>query len=289
MNSLLTRNQFDVLEELATNNKKTSQIDLEKEIEKELFDLSCIDEDGITKKGLDILENYRVKRAVFLAAGFGSRLVPITLNTPKPLVRVNGTRIIDTLLDAVIAAGIEEIIIVRGYLSEEFDQLLYKYPMIKFIENDLYNTANNVSSSLIAKDYLENAYVLEADLLLYNPSLIKKYQYHSNFLVIKKDVTDDFCFETKDGIITKQNLGGTNCYQMVGISYWDQEDGRKLSKHIDEAYNMPDGKKLYWEQVPLIKFIDQYKVEIRECKQEDIIEIDTFNELKQLDKKYDVE
>ena len=69
-----------------------------------------------------------MKRAVFVAAGFGSRMVPITLNTPKPLVRVNGTRIIDTLLDAVVEAGIPEIVIVRGYLGEQFDQLLYKYP-----------------------------------------------------------------------------------------------------------------------------------------------------------------
>ena len=68
----------------------------------------------VTEKGYETLEPYRVKRAVFIAAGFGHRLVPITLNTPKPLVRVNGTRMIDTLLDAVTAVGIEEIYIVRG-------------------------------------------------------------------------------------------------------------------------------------------------------------------------------
>lgn len=53
----------------------------------------------ITEKGLDCLSPYRVKRIVFIAAGFGTRLVPITLNTPKPLVRVHGKRIIDTMLD----------------------------------------------------------------------------------------------------------------------------------------------------------------------------------------------
>ena len=77
----------------------------------ELEEKGFIENKQITKKGLKVLEPYRVKRAIFIAAGFGSRLVPITLNTPKPLVRVKGVRIIDTLLDAVIAAGIEEIII----------------------------------------------------------------------------------------------------------------------------------------------------------------------------------
>lgn len=54
---------------------------------------------------------------------------------------------IDTLLDAVVRVGIEELIIVRGYLYEQFDQLLYKYPNIKFIENFEYNEANNISSA----------------------------------------------------------------------------------------------------------------------------------------------
>ena len=298
MKEELNKKQFDVLEQYALNNTSLSQRELAEKtkyslgsinsIVKELSEHGYLNDKGITKKGIDILENYRVKRAVFFAAGFGSRLVPITLNTPKPLVRVNGKRIIEGLLDAVIAAGIQEIIIVRGYLAEQFDQLLYKYPMIKFIDNNLYNEANNISSSLIAKEYLSNAYVFEADLLIYNPSIIKKYQYHSNFLAIKKDITDDWCFETKDGIIVKEKIGGTNCYQMVGISYWDKEDGERLSKDIETAFNMPGGKELSWEQVPLVKFKKDYKVEIRECKEEDIVEIDTFNELKQIDKSYDI-
>ena len=128
----------------------------------------------LTEAGYNALEPYRVKRAIFIAAGFGSRLVPITFNTPKPLVRVHGKRIIDTLLDACLEAGINEIYIVRGYLSEQFDQLLYRYPMIKFLENPVYNEANNISSALVARYLLSNAYVFEADLLISNPDIIKK-------------------------------------------------------------------------------------------------------------------
>ena len=69
---------------------------------------------AITDSGIEALEPYRAKRAVFFAAGFGSRLVPITLNTPKPLIRVHGVRIIQRLIDAVCAAGIDEIYVVRG-------------------------------------------------------------------------------------------------------------------------------------------------------------------------------
>lgn len=298
MKNGLTRKQFDVLEKLAMADDFLSQRQLEKltghslgtinTILKEFTQRGYVADGRITPAGFDALEPYRAKRAVFIAAGFGTRLVPITLNTPKPLVRVNGKRMIDGLLDACLAAGIEEIYIVRGYLAEQFDQLLYKYPMIKFLENPIYNEANNISSSMCARYLLSNAYVFEADLLISNPKIITKYHYTSDFLAIRKGRTDDWCFEVKDGVIIEEKVGGLDCWQMVGISYWDEADGQKLSGHIKETYEMPGGKERYWEQVPLVVFKDQYKVAVRECFDEDIIEIDTFRELKAIDKTYDV-
>ena len=237
---------------------------------------------------MDNLKEYEAKRAILLAAGFGSRMVPITLNTPKPLVRVNGKRIIDTLIDACLKAGIEEIYIVRGYLWEQFDQLLYKYPMIKFIDNHIYDKANNISSALLAKNLFENAYVLEADLYLSNPDIIKKFHNQSNFLAIKKEKTDDWCFEVKDGIITEEKVGGENCWQMVGISFWTEEYGKQLTADIERIYHQTNGDQSYWEQVPLVYCKNRYQVAVRECFDEDIVEIDTFDELKALDPSYNV-
>ena len=292
----LTKKQFDVL--VALTEGKLSQRELEEKTGyslgsvnkavKELVAEGYLDDGSITKQGLAALEPYRVKRAIFIAAGFGSRLVPITLNTPKPLVRINGKRIIDGLIDACLEAGINEIYIVRGYLAEQFDQLLYKYPMIKFLENPLYNEANNISSAVCARHMLSNAYVFEADLLISNPKIITKYHYSSDFLAIKKERSDDWCFEVKDGIITEQKVGGLDCWQMVGISYWDEADGHKLSKDLKEVYDMPGGKEKYWEQVPLTVRKENYQVAVKPCLDEDIVEIDTFRELKAIDKSYDV-
>ena len=253
---------------------------------KVLYERKLLYNGMITESGKHVLNTYRVKKAVFLAAGFGSRMVPVTLNTPKPLVRVNGRRLIDGLLDACLDVGIEEIYIVRGYLGEKFDELLVKYPMIKFIDNPFYNQANNISSALLVKNLLSNAYVLEADLLLNNPKIITKYHYRSNFLAIKKEKTDDWCFEVTDGVITEEKIGGINTWQMVGISYWNKEDGLRLSEDIRKAYELPNGKNYYWEQVPLNVYKDHYKVLIRECSENDIVELDTFEELKQIDTSY---
>lgn len=243
----------------------------------------------VTKKGYKTLEPYKVKRAIFLAAGFGSRLVPITLNTPKPLVMVHGRKIIETLLDAVVKAGIEEIILVRGYLKDEFDILLKKYPNIKFIDNDSYNEANNISSAYLIRDYMANSYIFESDLYLYNDKLIRKYEYTSNYLGRYVKKTDDWCFETKNNLITKLKQGGIDCYHMYGISYFNEEAAEMFKKDVVELYlNIPGGKEKYWDQVHLDVFRKNYKFEVRECNIDDIIEIDTFNELKEIDKIYDV-
>lgn len=293
----MTRTQFDILEAVATRPGATQRAVQERtgyslgtvnKVLREAADKGWIAERALTEQGRALLEPYRVKRAIFIAAGFGTRLVPITLNTPKPLIRVGGVRIIDALIDAVLAAGIEDIVIVRGYLSEQFDQLLYKYPMLRFVDNPDYNEANNISSAMCVRDMLSRAYVFEADLLLYNPTLIKPYQYTSNFLGIPKERTDDWCFYVKDGIIREHRVGGEHCYQEVGISYWNDEDGKKLATHIKACYEMPGGRERYWDQVPFSVFPKDYAVEIRPCTEEDITEIDTFRELKALDKSYNV-
>ncbi|GHU77090.1 hypothetical protein FACS189461_5300 [Spirochaetia bacterium] len=294
----LSRPQFDILTFLESRHedKIPAQRSLAREtghsvgtvnkILTQLLDEGLAENNGVSPKGIRALEPYRVKRAVFIAAGFGSRLVPITLNTPKPLVRVKGQRIIDTLLDAVIAAGISEITIVRGYLGEQFDQLLYKYPSIKFLENPLYNESNNISSAMCVRYLLQNAYMLESDLLLTNPNLITKYQYASNYLGVPAARTDDWCFETRNGIITRLRVGGKNCHHMFGISYWDKKDGAKMAEHIKKVYEMPGGKERYWDQVALEYFLKEYDLEVRECTFDDITEIDTFSELKKLDETY---
>ncbi|MDO4473022.1 MAG: sugar phosphate nucleotidyltransferase, partial [Bacillota bacterium] len=244
----LTRKQFDILVTFAESNTTLTQRQLEEATKyslgtinrtvKELTEAGLVTDGAINSNGLTALEPYRAKRAIFIAAGFGSRLVPITFNTPKPLVRVHGVRIIDRLIDACLEAGINEIYIVRGYLGELFDQLLYKYPMIKFLENPVYNEANNISSALVARYMLSNAYVFEADLLISNPKIITKYHYTSNFLAIKKSRSDDWCFRVKDGIIQEEKVGGEgeDNWQMVGISYWNEMDGHKLSQDIQEVY-----------------------------------------------------
>ena len=300
----LTLNQFEVLTTIERNqDQKHTQRDLAKKcnislgvankilLELQELELLKVQENSkytVTLKGYEWLEPHRVKKAIFMAAGFGSRMVPVTLNTPKPLIKVHGKRIIETLLDAVLDVGITDITIVRGYLGEQFELLLKKYPMIKFVDNPIYNEANNISSAYMVRDMLANAYVLESDLLLYNKNIIRKYEYATNYLGMDVDVTDDWCFETKKGYITKVKVGGEKVHQMYGISYWTKEDAEKMEKDIEKVFKSPGGKERYWDEVALRECIKNYKVWVRPVQKGDIIEIDTYNELKQIDSAYDV-
>lgn len=229
----------------------------------------------------------KVQRAIFLAAGKGTRMSPITDTLPKPLVKVNGRAIIATLLDAVIAARIEEIYLVRGYLGEKFDDLQLEYPQIIFIDNPDYAEANNISSIVAAADYLGNSYVIESDLFLGNPMLITAEQEYSNYLTIPQNCTNDWCFYTDEaGIITRMDVGGKECQQMVGISYWTPEDGKRLAQKARELYADPNNHQLYWDEIALERFKEEFIIRTRECRQEDVIEIDTLKELQAIDSSY---
>lgn len=298
---MLTRNEFELLSRIENGGAERTDF---RRVADELL-LSCLltektmeallqkglvsSSDGqlfITNKGKGALEPYHVKKAVILAAGAGSRMMPATADRPKPMVTVRGRRIIETLLDALTGAGITDITLVRGYKKEAFEPLKGKYPFLRFVDNDAYHRTNNISSALLAAEHFKGgAYLCEADLYITNPSIIKKYQYRSNLLGSYSMATDDWSFKMdRAGCIAAYQKGNTFCWNYYGISYWNAEDCDKLAADWKEAF-MKD-QNIFWEQVPLQLKKNRYRVEIRPCRKSDIIEIDNYRELMILDPSY---
>ena len=187
---MLNRYQFEILAYIEKKNKLKFNINKlandirisRKKVEEELEffkskEYVAIDKNGIsvTNNGLKGLEPYRVKKAIILGAGFGSRMMPATKECPKPMVKVNGKRIIETQLDAMVSNGITDITIVRGYKKEKYNELLKKYPFLKLVDNDDYDKTNNISSVMKVIDRIEGGtYLCEADLYITNPNVITK-------------------------------------------------------------------------------------------------------------------
>lgn len=294
---MITKQEFLVLTEYEANpnlspkdSSRKIKISMEEfvNISAALEAKGLVNGNEITDAGMKELEPYRVKRAIFIAAGMGTRMLPITINTPKPLVRVNGVRIIDTLIDACIAAEVEEIIVVRGYLGEIFDQLKYKYPNIQFVDNPYFKTYNNISSAYLVREKIGRSYIFESDIYLVNTNLIKKYQYESNYLGVPVAETPDWCFDTDDDLrITDLHKGGKNCHHMYGISYYDQQTGDLFAQKVEEVFhNMLGGKDRFWDDVLCHYYVEEANIHVRECTFDDTMEIDSFDELCEIDHNY---
>lgn len=284
----LTRTQFDVLVHLLDAGSDCLPEALQTCME-ELKCMGLLDGQGaVTDAGKESLEPYRTKRVLFLAAGFGSRLRPATLNVPKPMVRVHGKPIICSAIEAALEAGIQEIYIVRGYLGECFEILRNKYPQVRLVDNPEFETSNNISSAMQVRHLMQNAYVMEADLLINNPAIFQKYHYSSNCLGVPVEKTEDWCVISENGVAKQLVKGGTDCHHLFSIYYLTEEDGAKLPAQLEELFHSDGGRNLFWDIAPMNRYNGQCRIEVRECSFSDISEIDTYTELQALDSEYSI-
>lgn len=109
-----------------------------------------------------------------MAVGIGQRLRPVTLTAPKPLATVNGVCMIDTNIAALRKNGIHEIYVVVGYLKEQFYEWAKKYSGVTLIENPWYAKCNNIASLYVAREYLNNAIVLDGDRVIRNSAILRR-------------------------------------------------------------------------------------------------------------------
>ena len=293
----LTRAQFKALAYLAQAKSENTVATVADSIGMSLADTDALlgelrelgyiaDLFAVTEAGHEALEPYRARRVIFLAAGLGSRLRPATLNVPKPLVRVHGKPIICSAIEAALSKGIEEIYIVRGYLGGAFDQLKQMYPQIHLIDNTVYTQTNNVSSAMQVRHLFQHAYVMEADLLINNPDVFRKYNYTSNCVGVPVKKTTDWCVISENGVAKRLVQGGENCHHLYSIYYWNEEDGAKLPADLEDMFSTPEGKQNFWDIAPMNIYNSHYHIEISECTFEDITEIDTYHELSLIDPDY---
>lgn len=230
----------------------------------------------------------RADKAIIMAAGTGTRMRPVTETIPKPLIRVNGIRLIDTVIQGLQANGIRDISIVTGYLKEQFSVLSQEYEGIRFIENPWYSTCNNISSLYAAREYLGNCIILDGDQMINHSEILNPCFEQSGYCsAYTQEFTEEWLQTVENGIVTGcSRTGGSRGWQLYGISFWSMEDGRRLKEHLETEFEKKKNRAIYWDDIPMFCYPSEYRLGIRPIKKTDVVEIDSYEELLALDASY---
>lgn len=219
-------------------------------------------------------------RAIVLAAGMGTRLRPLTNDTPKSLVKVCGQPMLERQIEFLKEKGIEDIIVVTGYLKEKFEYLKDKYG-VKLIHNDKYDIYNNLYTMYLVKDYLGDSYVTEADVYMRKNYFQTLFKHSTYFTGIKENFMGEWILRfDANNKVHEIDIGDGTDYILSGVSYWSKEDGEFIKDKIEEAIHNNSFHNLYWDDIVRdnIKSLDVY---VKKINSDDWFEIDSLEELKQ--------
>jgi choline kinase len=236
-----------------------------------------------------------LEKAIILAAGFGSRLSPLTDGAPKCLTLVNGTPILLNALDALDAAGVEECTIVTGYMAQAVERAVgerHRGLKIRYILNDIYMKTNDMYSLLLAGEVLaEGAMVLEGDVFFRPPLLSeadgamgpKSYYYAGLY----DGRANELRIETDDerGVLSIEVLRGggsgpkgRNVFFSAGLLAVQRKLGARLSRWLSEFAGRGEVNVLFDDV--LAAHARETDLFVYEISMRDWVEIDTPEDLK---------
>lgn len=241
----------------------------------------------LTISGEQYLEHFKVDGALIIAAGFGSRFVPLTFETPKGLLAVFGERMIERQIRQLHEVGVTDITIAVGYLKEKFEYLIDKYG-VKLLYNPEYSCKNTLTTIHRAREVLagRNMYVLSSDNWM-RENMFHTWEcgawYASSYM---EGSTSEWVLSyNKKGRITGVQIGGKDAWVMYGPVYFSKELSAGLLPLLAEAYETPGTEQFYWENV-LITHLDQLEININRQPGNQIYEFENLEELRKFDTRY---
>lgn len=241
----------------------------------------------VTDIGDLYLEQYRMDGALILAAGFGSRFVPLTFESPKGLLEVFGERMIERQIKQLHAVGITDITIAVGYLKEKFDYLIDKY-QVKLLYNPEYAVKNTLATVYHTREILKgrNMYVLSSDHWM-RDNMFHTYECGSWYsAAYMEGATSEWVLScNKKGRITGASVGGENAWVMYGPVCFTKLFSEQYLPILNDYYHSPGTEQFFWEQV-LIDHLDILEMDINRQPPGQVYEFENLEELRNFDPKY---
>lgn len=296
---MVSKNEFEILKFLCLNQKNSiseQEIAIETKFsletvnrvmkqfrEKKWVDMHCT----ITEAGKNVLEPYRVKNAVIMAAGLSSRFAPLSYEKPKGLLNVKGEILIERQIRQLQESGITDITLVVGYMKEKFFYLADQMG-VTIVVNDDYSRYNNTATLMLVLDRLDNTYICSSD-DYFAENVFEPYVYSAYYAAVYTDqVTDEYCMTTNaEGRITNVTIGGgPNVWYMLGHAYFSHEFCQKFVPMLREEFEAKEEvRQGLWEKF-YIRHLEELHMDIRKYEDNVIFEFDSLDELRAFDDKY---
>lgn len=226
------------------------------------------------------------RNAIILAAGTSSRFVPLSFERPKGLICVKGEILIERQIRQLREAGVDEITLVTGYMSEAFDYLRDKYG-VSTVFNPDYARFNNSSSMMCVLDRLGNTFICSSD-NYFSENVFKAHCDSSYYSALyAAGPTDEYCLSTdSDDNITGVSIGGCDSWYMIGHVYFNSDFSGRFKDILTDEYWHEETRQGYWEDVYLRHIGDLPKMKINRYGDNVIREFDSLDELRLFDESY---
>ena len=232
----------------------------------------------LTRKAAEEMTAHRPKSAIILAAGFGMRMVPINLNTPKALLEVHGERLIERLIRQLHEAGIRDISVVVGYMKDAFEYLIDEFG-VRLIFNEEYASRNNLKSLDLAVRKISNCYILPADLWCEKNPFAER-ELYSWYMVGDKTDEDSTVRVNRRGELVKTE-GREDGNAMIGIAYLTGQEAVMLREQVSLLCADPKNDDAFWEEALFAE--GSPAVYARVASGDEVVEINTYEQLRELD------
>lgn len=246
---------------------------------KNLIRNGYLDEEmGLTVKARMKFQDNKPHKAIILAAGFGMRMVPINLETPKALLEVHGETLVERVIKQLHEVNIYDIYIVVGFLKEKFEYLIDEYG-VELIINEDYSVKNNLYSLYLASDYIENTYIIPGDVWCDRNPFSNNELYSWYMVSDLVDNDSEVRVNRKMELVSiPKGVGGNG---MIGIAYLVGSSADRVRKKIKQLAEIPQYDNCFWEEVLYEK--DRMIIRAKVVHSLDIVEINTYEQLRELD------
>ena len=218
------------------------------------------------------------KNAVILAAGVGMRMAPVNLMQPKGMLEVHGEALVERLIRQLKEVGIDDITIVVGFMKERFDYLIDEYG-VELVVNRDFASKNNLHSLALVADRISNTYIVPVDLWAEKNPFSTQEAY--SWYMVSDALDDDSTVRvSRNGGFSRVRKGALG-NEMIGIAYLIEDDAVLLRVRLKEMDADPAYDEVFWEKALGAGLFSN--VMARLVPAGDVVEIDTYEQLRELD------